>query len=143
MNWRLADTRGTLMYNSEFLRNKALELIVSATIELEDTGQLTDHKISLSPASIMLEKVKYTTTIVVLRRNTLTIIWCGNTIVLNRATSEEDYFQIMCVDDNFCNEEFEIAIKEFYDLYHQWFVRQLAIGGFKEGMYDDDIATNK
>ncbi|AZU98404.1 hypothetical protein SEPL_496 [Salmonella phage SE_PL] len=125
-------------------RNKLLErglmLIVGATMSLEDTGSTGQYLVKMGTMKLVLSR---NFTEVAISKHYVTIRWMSESIVLSRATSEEDYFQKMCLDDSYCDEEYEKGIKEFFDLYMKSLYRNFAIGGFLEGAYAEDIENDQ
>lgn len=123
----------------EKLKNRCIEDIVSAIIEIEELNCLITYNLSFSDTCAILQKpMKFGSARTVITKDKITITWLSNTLILNRAQSEEEYFQLMCLDDEYCDREIEEGIKELFDLYLSWRYKQLAIGGFIEGAYATD-----
>jgi hypothetical protein len=123
----------------EKLKNRCIEDIVSAIIEIEELNCLSTYNLSFSDTCAILQKpMKIGSARIVISKDKITITWLSNTLILNRAQSEEEYFQLMCLDCEYCDREIEEGIKELFDLYLSWRYKQLAIGGFIEGAYATD-----
>lgn len=125
-------------YSTTHLKTKGIEFIVSALIELEDTGSLNLYDLICNPVRMSLIKKNNSSTVVHITKHTLSICWMSQKITLTRARTEEEYFQLMCLDDGYCDDEFEKGIKQLFDLYIKWQYSQFAIGGFIEGAYATD-----
>lgn len=119
------------------IKEKALEHIVEAMIELEENKPLT-YTIELRYDGLFIYKSMYSSRFKLsVNSDEVEIIWMSDSIVMTRAKSEEEYFQMMCLDDTYCDEEFEKGIKQLVDLHLQHILSKSAIGGFIEGAYDN------
>lgn len=125
------------MYTPEQLKEKALENIVKAIMELEEHGELHKYRISLEPNYMELTVRGFTSFCLGVRHDIVTVEAIADYISLKRAKSEEEYFQFMCLDDMYCDEEIEKGIKELMDLYLKTCMKEWAFGGFLEGAYED------
>lgn len=128
------------VHNRDKILEKGLMLIVGATMSLEETGGTGHYIIQVGEMKLVISR-NFTT--VAISKHYVTVKWMSETLVLSRATSEEDYFQKMCLDDSYCDEEYEKGIKEFFDLYMKTLYSTFAIGGFLEGAYAEDIDDNQ
>lgn len=119
------------------IKEKALEHIVMALIELEE-GSTRTYTIQVLDDRVSIFKSLYSHSFrLVVLHDTMTISWMGEHVKMNRAKSEEEYFQMMCLDDTYCDEEFEQGVKQLIDLHLNLWLKKTAIGGFLEGVYDD------
>lgn len=139
MDFKLGDIKD-MHFTTEFMKNKAIELLACAIIELEEKQEMIDYQVDMVAGSFRLTKISTNSlkTTIQLTRSSLIVWWLGNKLTMKRACTEEEYFQFMCLDDTYCDDEFEKGIKEFYDLYQKWLFNRLAIGGFLEGAYERD-----
>lgn len=119
------------------IKEKALEHIVQAMIELEE-GQATTYTIEVRYDGVFIYKSMYSSRFKLsITRDEVEINWLSDIVTMQRAKSEEEYFQMMCLDDTYCDEEFEKGIKQLVDLHLQHMLSKSAIGGFIEGAYDN------
>lgn len=119
------------------IKEKALEHIVLAIIEIEDNKQRS-YTIKLQDDVIIIHKSLYSSSFrITVDKDYMSIQWMSSNIKMKRAKSEEEYFQMMCLDDTYCDEEFEKGIKQLIDLHITKILKTSAIGGFIEGVYDN------
>lgn len=119
------------------IKEKALEHIVEAMIELEENKPHT-YTIELRYDGLFIYKSMYSSRFrLSVTSDEVEINWMSDTVTMKRAKSEEEYFQMMCLDDTYCDEEFEKGIKQLVDLHLQHMLSKSAIGGFIEGAYDN------
>lgn len=127
----------TNVMTTDKMKEKALEHIVSAIIELEEhtprcySCSLMDNKFIVS-RSLTSYSFKMTVT-----SQHVEIWWLGRCLLLKRATCEEEYFQMMCVDEMYCDVEFEEGIKLLVELHINRILNNSAIAAYKEGVYDN------
>lgn len=119
------------------MKERALTVIVKAIMELEDYGKLRATTIYLEDNGFQINDNSNFTHIKCYH-DTIHIDWLTSGIILKRAKSEEEYFQLMCLDDTYCDEEIEEGINQLFELYIKSMVNKYAIGGFREGAYAED-----
>jgi|AGFT01.1.fsa_nt_gi hypothetical protein len=119
------------------MKERALTVIVRAIMELEDYGKLNSITLYFHENGFELKDNRNFTTVKCLR-DSISIDWLSSGISLKRAKSEEEYFQLMCLDDMYCDEEIEEGIKQLFELYIKNMSNKYAIGGFREGAYAED-----
>lgn len=119
------------------IKERALEHIVQAIIELEENKtrtymcQLTDNQFILTKLwSIAPFKVVVTC-------DEMTCYWMSDRVDMKRAKCEEELFQMMCLDDTYCDGEFEEGIKLLVELHINSILKRCGIGAYKEGLYDN------
>lgn len=119
------------------IKEKALEHIVEAMIELEENKPQT-YTIDLRYDGLFIYKSMYSSRFrLSVTSDEVEINWMSDVVTMTRAKSEEEYFQMMCLDDTYCDVEFEKGIKQLVDLHLQHMLSKSAIGGFIEGAYDN------
>lgn len=123
--------------NKQKIKERTLEHIVQAIIELEENKTRT-YSCDLQDERFIVSKSLYSSSFkVVVTIDSMTIYWMSDRVDMKRAKCEEELFQMMCLDDTYCDEEFEEGIKLLVELHIQRILKQSGIGGFKEGVYDN------
>lgn len=119
------------------VKERALEHIVQAIMELEEnktrtyTCQLLDDRFVLTK-SLYISSFK-----VVVTCDEMTIYLINERVDMKRAKCEEELFQMMCLDDTYCDAEFEEGIKLLVELHINSILKRSGIGAYKEGLYDN------
>ena len=123
--------------NKQKIKERTLEHIVQAIIELEENKTRT-YSCDLQDERFIVSKSLYSSSFkVVVTIDSMTIYWMSDRVDMKRAKCEEELFQMMCLDDTYCDKEFEEGIKLLVELHIQRILKQCGIGGFKEGVYDN------
>lgn len=123
--------------DTQKIKERALEHVVQAIIELEENKTRT-YICQMLDESFIVSKSMYSSYFkVVVTIDSMTIYWMSDRVDMKRAKCEEELFQMMCLDDTYCDKEFEEGIKLLVELHIQRILKQCGIGGFKEGVYDN------
>lgn len=123
--------------DKEKIKEKGLEHIVSAIIELED-DKPSSYTIHIKDDRVVIHKIIFSSSFrIIVTSDYMELQWMSSNIKMKRAKSEEEYFQMMCLDDTYCDVEFEKGIKQLIDLHITKMLKTSAVGGFIEGVYDN------
>lgn len=119
------------------IKERTLEHIVRAIVELEENKTKTYSCQFLSDRFILTKSLYSSFFKLVVTSDEMTVYWMSDRLKMKRAKCEDELFQMMCLDDTYCDKEFEEGIKLLVELHITSLLKCSGIGAYKEGVYDN------